>query len=659
MVKLLLSRGADINFVITLSRDVNKTGTPLCNAILARNFLLVQYFIGAGADINLRFKVRSSEDEMTALTMAIQIKQFDIAKVLLDAVAEVDIYVKIEGSNILELAKSRLPKIYPELLKKLTLENAKQLYELINAAEKGNRILSQFLLKNNYFQEEILEHALCHAIRLASVGAVRTLLQRGIDPNARRSQQVHCTFGDDHTLEHDPPIIVASFCFNFVVADDLVHLLVKAGADLNDNTQMKFCEASIQHDNTALILNFAEAGLQTSLFGPTALEWAGLRGYISESGFLLDQGTPINNYGLEGQSGLQAAAGSGQLALIQYLIDRGADINLLPNNDKGRTALQAAALGGFTEIVDYLIDLGADVKLPPATRNGVTVLEAAAGVVNWQPIRQYDEDSSEQKGPEKGERELISTFKKLLALGAPVNRSDGSSSDILHRLIRRSRHECLELSINAGARIEDRETREGMKTPLQVAAEMSDMRAIKLLLGIGAEVNAPAGDEFGRTALQAASSARIPDPRMIEYLLNNGADINAPPARKGGVTALQGAAIQGDIQIARMLLMKGADVNAAPAPEEGRTAIGGAAEHGRLDMVRLLLSQGARPAPFMGFSRAIELAIDNGHLVLAGLLREYENPHNSLLADAEFDDTIFGSTSPWLSQGMIIHDSEN
>ncbi|RDW58768.1 hypothetical protein BP6252_13244 [Coleophoma cylindrospora] len=658
VVNLLLSRGADINFVMTLSRDFNQTGTPLCNAILAGNHLMVQYLIGAGADINLRAKVKSSEVEVTALTMAIQSKDFGIAKVLLDAVAEVDTYIKIGDSNILELARSCLPKIYLELLEKLTPENARQVYQLIDAAEKGNRILSQFLFKNDIFQEEILEHALCHAIKLASVGASRTLLQRGIDPNARRSQLVHCTLEDGHNLEHDPPIVTAASISNQNVALDLFYLLVKAGADLSEETQMRICESAVKYGGVAMLAVTDKTGFRPSLFGPSALEILGPLGYIYDIGVFLDEGTPINDYGIKGLSGLQAAAGSGQMTLMQYLIDRGADINLLPNNDNGRTALQAAALGGFTEIVDYLIDLGADVKLPPAARNGVTALEAAAGVPEWQPIRQYGVHSSEEKKPEEGKRELISTFKKLLALGAPVIRSDGSSSDILHRLIRRSRHECLELSIKAGARIEDRETSEGMKTPLQVTAEVRNMKAIKLLLEIGAEINAPAGDEFGRTALQAASSAEIPDPRMIEYLLRNGAEINAPPARKGGITALQGAAIRGDIQIARMLVMKGADVNAKAAPEEGRTAIEGAAEHGRLDMVRFLLSQGAKPQPFVGFSRAVELANDNGHFVLAGLLREHENSHNSLLAGAEFDDQIFGSTSLWLSQGMIIHDSD-
>ena len=76
--------------------------------------------------------------------------------------------------------------------------------------------------------------------------------------------------------------------------------------------------------------------------------------------------------------------------------------------------------------------------------------------------------------------------------------------------------------------------------------------------------------------------------------VTSSATVNAKPAVHGGITALQGAAISGDIMLAKLLLNKGADVNAAPSFIEGRYAIEGAAEHGRLDMVQLLLNAGAR-----------------------------------------------------------------
>jgi ankyrin repeat protein len=313
---------------------------------------------------------------------------------------------------------------------------------------------------------------------------------------------------------------------------------------------------------------------------------------------------------------------------VQYLIDRGADINFPASDDGGLTALQGAAQGGYTEVVDYLIDTGADVRAAPAKNRGVTVLEAAA----WPECN--GKGSSYYGQFERKEGELVSTFKSLLALGAPVNRTNGTSGSVLHRLLRRSRIECVKLALQAGAQIEDREPSRPMRTPLQVAVAEGEMEAIQFLLEHGADVNAPAGAEFGRTTLQAATSAEEPDPDIIDLLLLYGADVNSPPATRGGVTALQGAAIRGDIQIVRMLLAHEADVNAAPALEKGRTAVEGAAEYGRLDVMRLLLSVGAKADPVFGFLSAIELAEENGHLALADLLREHP-------------------AQPWLTQGMV------
>lgn len=65
-----------------------------------------------------------------------------------------------------------------------------------------------------------------------------------------------------------------------------------------------------------------------------------------------------------GWSALQIAAGHGQLAVVKYLVEKGADINYQHPVIK-HTALQLAALSNYPEIVKYLISKGADpdVKL--------------------------------------------------------------------------------------------------------------------------------------------------------------------------------------------------------------------------------------------------------------------------------------------------------
>jgi ankyrin repeat protein len=51
---------------------------------------------------------------------------------------------------------------------------------------------------------------------------------------------------------------------------------------------------------------------------------------------------------------------------------------------------------------------------------------------------------------------------------------------------------------------------------------------VRLLLDAGADVNALAADDSGRTALQAA--AKEGDIEMVDLLHNAGTDVNAPAA---------------------------------------------------------------------------------------------------------------------------------
>jgi ankyrin repeat protein len=143
-----------------------------------------------------------------------------------------------------------------------------------------------------------------------------------------------------------------------------------------------------------------------------------------------------------------------------------------------------------------------------------------------------------------------------------------------------------------------------------------------MLLDHGTDVNEAPGDDYGRTALQAAALLE-PGPQkstVVALLLKRDANIGAGPANVGGVTALQAAAISGDIMLAELLLSRGADVNEDSAEYDGRTALEGAAEHGRLDMVQLLLNAGAKG----DFDFMMEVVEEGGHFAVANLLREHE-----------------------------------
>ncbi|GLA41540.1 hypothetical protein AnigIFM63309_009632 [Aspergillus niger] len=78
------------------------------------------------------------------------------------------------------------------------------------------------------------------------------------------------------------------------------------------------------------------------------------------------------------RTALQHAVNNGNMDLINFLLDHGADVNSAPSEDGGATALQIAAIQGYLGIARKLLGLDADVNAAPARRNGRTALEGAA-----------------------------------------------------------------------------------------------------------------------------------------------------------------------------------------------------------------------------------------------------------------------------------------
>ncbi|KAH6955812.1 ankyrin repeat-containing domain protein [Ilyonectria sp. MPI-CAGE-AT-0026] len=724
MVKTIVSaNSANVNYAGV--RDIMPM-TPLCAAVRVGSAEIVCYLIDKGANINTR--TQRNGYQTTALVEAVPLGNVDMVQLLLDAGSKLFHNLRIGKHSILEYAKRNRPAIYEQLQgiaeSKLDSDIAIRSFLLVEAAENGNHSLSQFFLQHGNVRHGALESALSLAVKKGNVSAVRTLLHRGIDPNAleyRRTDHVEHYDGTDQDSDSDEedfnfddeedsdsdgistqyeensgsqfdsthPIHLA-ICGN-TVSPDILYLLIKAGASITSEglSRALCCAVLSLHDLDTRIpirdkcLLLSRLQFHVSVTNPVALEMCAYLGSIEECDSLLDTGTDINAYGIVSNA-LQAAARHGHLALVQHLLEQGASVNVPANlaHEKDRqqcrgsvylgpqTALQGAVLGGYDQVVNCLIEAGAKVAAPPIDNTDITILDAAAEALSR---KYYDGDDRDYP---------THMFRKLLAHGALINRTDGGPCGVLHHLVHASQFECLELALKERAATEERAVfRTGrnrrleiLVTPIQLAAARHNMEMVELLLKYNADINTPASDtkpgrtalqaaiesqghtekeketedmvvfllqhhadvnaraggNFGRTALQAATTWKEPSMRIVSLLLQHKADVNAPPAEAFGLTALQGAAISGDVQIAKMLLAHGAHVNAAAAPREGRTAIQGAAEHGRLDMVRLLLDNGAMPGPDEGFSKAIEFAEKNHRYHIAHLLRDHEDAYNGL-----------------------------
>lgn len=151
------------------------------------------------------------------------------------------------------------------------------------------------------------------AIRNDNVGTLRSLLQRGLDPNTRSDKG-------------QPGLIVA-----------MQEQSPKAAKVLLEQPAI-----DVDAPNNA---------------GETALMIAAIKGDTADVKLLLERGAKLNR---PGWSPLHYAATGPEPAIVKLLLDRGAEIDAPSPN--GSTPLMLAAQYGGEESVELLLDRGADVR---------------------------------------------------------------------------------------------------------------------------------------------------------------------------------------------------------------------------------------------------------------------------------------------------------
>lgn len=119
------------------------------------------------------------------------------------------------------------------------------------------------------------------------------------------------------------------------------------------------------------------------------------------------------------------------------------------------------------------------------------------------------------------------------------------------------------------------------QTPLKVAARLGNLKAVKLLVGAGA--NATDRRPRGKTALMIASEeGHIP---VAEYLIERGAKVNR--VVQGSGTALAAAARTGQVNMMKFLIKEGAKID--PKVDGVGTPLICAAREGQVKAIDLLL----------------------------------------------------------------------
>jgi ankyrin repeat protein len=266
----------------------------------------------------------------------------------------------------------------------------------------------------------------------------------------------------------------------------------------------------------------------------------------------------VNSRDKLGRSPLHYAVWENRLAMAQYLVTKGADINFRAGFDV--TPLHWAIERGHTSIAQWLIATGADVNAVRTEANSTPLIQVA-------------------------ETGNLALARLLIARGADVNakRKDGWTA--LNFAAMRGDFNMAQLLLSHGADVNGK--RDDGESPLADAASNGRLEVTKLLIAHGAPVNSRS--KIGNTPLHWAADAGYPD--VVATLVASGADVNAERTESNGWTPLHFAAWKSHVDVIQALVKSRANLESRN--KEGYTPLHLAAQYGKTDSALWLIASGA------------------------------------------------------------------
>src|SRR5262245_55093429 len=282
----------------------------------------------------------------------------------------------------------------------------------------------------------------------------------------------------------------------------------------------------------------------------------------------------LNARGPEGSTPFMYAVLYADATTLEQLLKKGADPNA--RNDANATALMWASTD--LEKTRVLLAHGAEVNA--RSDYGRTPLMIAAGRPGGAPIVKLLLDSGANPNPTKNPAEPAplaqaalagdaESMQLLLDRGADVEES-GAPALIMAATMNCSK--CVDLIVTKNL------DRSAYTIALLRAAILGDLRATRLMLDHGADVNAV--DPLGRTALMYAATSDLLPLDVVKLLIERGANVNARSqhAQSGdtGLTALDLAKMRGETPIVALLIKSRATIGAGRStptlkPQRGNT----------------------------------------------------------------------------------------
>ena len=257
-------------------------------------------------------------------------------------------------------------------------------------------------------------------------------------------------------------------------------------------------------------------------------------GDLAEAESALDASARLDVRNESGQTPLHAAAGKGNVKLVETLLDRGADPNAGLSggnpNARGATPLHDAVLSGSAPVITLLLHRGgnpfaADVhSQTPVSCAEMRGKRAAASMRKAIAQSPWANDLGIHAAVRAG---LLDRVRALLDGGTPVDALDESGRTPLHHAIASDQEAFVRLLIERGADVNARD-----KAGYYPLMRLGDAPAIaRRLLEAGANPNADWGE--GRTVFHYFVAFKTVE--MLQALLDFGGDITATSADGRGV----------------------------------------------------------------------------------------------------------------------------
>lgn len=241
----------------------------------------------------------------------------------------------------------------------------------------------------------------------------------------------------------------------------------------------------------------------------------------------INEGYDINTNDQEAkQTPLFFATSSGNISLVKFLVEKGANVNVV--DDFGQSPITLAVAQGYPDIIDILIDAGADINtkdnhvgtllMLSISKNNKTSLKTLLRRGAALNVGAITGATALHIASQISDTEIV---EELLKSGADLNALDLFGQSALHGAVVGKKRENLKMLIRYSKNMPGILNRQINETSIQISHDQVARLSDNILSG----------------ATPLFLAVFMEDEESIQILLDNGADVNIPNAT--GTTPLQ------------------------------------------------------------------------------------------------------------------------